>query len=140
MTFSPYFLTCTFLVPVPVCNAVFKAWDAVATCFDRAVGSPIGSLFAKASSSSGLHVSQISFLASVLLNCPLAAATKWIPKGNARHVFGAVTTLSLLALAYGRDFQQFVYAGAFVYALMRMFPGDCGYCTWATVFTYQIYL
>ena len=94
----------------------------------------------RGSEASGLHVSQVGFLAAVLANCPIAAATRWLPKGNARHIYGTVTTLSLLALAYGRDVQQFVYAGALVYFFMRVFPGDCGYLTWATIFTYQVYL
>ena len=116
------------------------ALEAAATCFHQVVGGPVGRFLGMASEASGLHITQVSFLTGILLNCPLAAATRWVPKGNARHVYGVLTTVSLLALAYGRDVQQFLIGGAFVYSLMRLFPRHCGYCTWATMFTYQVYL
>ena len=123
-----------------VYEAACGAFGAVVGTLNITIGGPVARILGLVSEASGLPVSQISFLTSVVLNCPLAAATRLVPKGVARHAYGALTTISLLTLAYGRDAQQFVLAAGFVYGLMWLFPRDCGYCTWATIFTYQIYL
>jgi len=136
----PYHAAYNFVASSFVGSKVLEGFALARGCFRHGVAEPIGRFFASASKSSGLHVSQVSFLAGIFLNVPLAAATRFVPKGKARHAYGALTTLSLLALAYGRDVQQFVWAGAFVYGLMRMFPTRCGHLAWGTVFTYQIYL
>jgi hypothetical protein len=104
------------------------------------LASPITDTCVAISEGTGLSLSQINFVAAVLINCPTVALTRSVPKGEARHVFGAVSTLALLALAYGRDVEQFVCAGALVYFFMRAFPKKCGYLTWGTIFSYQIYL
>ena len=106
----------------------------------EALASPITETLAAISQATGLSLSQIKFVTAVLINCPTVSATRAVSKGNARHIFGAVSTAGLLALAYGKDVEQFVYAGALVYFFMRVFPKKCGYLTWGTIFSYQIYL
>ena len=101
---------------------------------------PARNVFYHASQATGLSISQLSFVTAQLVNCPVVALTRKVSKGNARHIYGTVSTLGLLTLAYGRDVEQFVYAGALVYLFMRFFPKRCGYLTWGTIFTYQIYL
>ena len=88
----------------------------------------------------GLKMGMVRFATGLLAMVPTNFVAGLMPKGNARHIFGTVSTLGLLTLAYGRDVEQFVYAGALVYLFMRFFPKRCGYLTWGTIFTYQIYL
>ena len=88
----------------------------------------------------GCTMSLARFVTGLLAMVPTNLVAGYIPKGTARHIFGTVSTLGLLTFAYGRDVEQFVYAGALVYFFMRCFPKKCGYFTWATIFSYQIYL
>ncbi len=104
-------------------------------------------LFGGASSSitqavegAGVHMSLFRFVTGLAATVPLSAAQRLVPKGKARHVYGALSSLAVLGFAYGRDVGQFVVAGSLVYAFMKFFPKKCGYLTWATIFSYQVYL
>ena len=88
----------------------------------------------------GVKLSLVRFVSSLVAMVPVNLVAGFVPKGNARHAFGALSSLGLLTLAYGRDVEQFVYAGALVYLFMRFFPRHCGYLTWGTIFSYQVYL
>jgi hypothetical protein len=88
----------------------------------------------------GIHISLARFVTGIVAMVPVQIVAGYLPKGKARHIFGALSTASLLFFSYGRDVEQFVYAGALVYFFMRAFPKKCGYLTWGTIFSYQIYL
>ena len=94
----------------------------------------------KAVEGAGVRMSLARFVTGLVAMVPVNFVAGYIPKGSAPHLFGAASTIGLLAFSYGWDVEQFVYAGALVYLLMKSFPRKCGYLTWATVFTYQIYL
>ena len=89
----------------------------------------------------GISVSQLKYVGAMVASIPLSAGMRWLPKGNARHAYASATTLGLLCFTYGgRDALKFVAAGALVYSFMRLFPRRCGALTWATMFSYQLYL
>ena len=94
----------------------------------------------KAVEGAGVRMSLARFVTGLVAMVPVNFVAGYVPKGSAPHLFGAASTIGLLAFSYGWDVEQFVYAGALVYLLMKSFPRKCGYLTWATVFTYQIYL
>ena len=117
---------------------VKMVWSILRSCVDYFTAANDAAV--KIVEGTGLRMSLARFVTGIVAMVPLNLVAGSIPKGKARHLFGACSTLSLLAFAYGRDVEQFVYAGALVYLFMRFFPKKCGYLTWGTIFSYQIYL
>ncbi|QDZ25589.1 lysophospholipid acyltransferase [Chloropicon primus] len=113
-------------------------WGLFRTCVDYFTRA--NEIVTKAVENAGVHMSLAKFVTGLCAMVPVNFVAGYMPKGNARHIYGTLSTLGLLAFTYGRDVEQFVYAGALVYLFMKFFPRKCGYLTWATIFSYQIYL
>ena len=109
----------------------------------RALAGTLSAGLASLSATTGLDPSVLRFAAAMVAVVPVSLAHRYIRPGTdakARHWYGAATGTALLVLAFGSDVGRFFAAAAAVYLFMKWTPAHCGYLTWATIFSAQVYL